>query len=82
MFKLIQSLIALEEGVIDPNYKYFINNVAQLLEIDGAMYCEIPNSEITHQIIDMINNNSNIEGIFFKDLEGNKRVVKLSIKQL
>ena len=26
MFKLIQSLIALEEGVIDPNYKYFINN--------------------------------------------------------
>jgi len=63
-------------------YKYFIKNVAQLLEIDGAMYCEIPNSEITHQIIDMINNNSNIEGIFFKDLEGNKRVVKLSIKQL
>ena len=28
MFKLIQSLIALEEGVIDPNYKYFINNTA------------------------------------------------------
>jgi len=26
MFKLIQSLIALEEGVIDPNYKYYINN--------------------------------------------------------
>ena len=63
-------------------YKYFIKNFAQLLEIDGVMYCEIPNSGITHQIIDMINNNSNIEGIFFKDLEGNKRVVKLSIKQL
>ena len=26
MFKLIQALIALEEEVIDPNYKYFINN--------------------------------------------------------
>tara|TARA_B100000965_G_scaffold403101_1_gene430479 strand:- start:1773 stop:2630 length:858 start_codon:yes stop_codon:yes gene_type:complete len=63
-------------------YKFFIKNVSQLLEIDGVMYFEIPNSEITHQIIDMINNNNNIEGIFFKDLEGNKRVVKLSIKQL
>ena len=63
-------------------YKYFINNISGLLAIDGFMYFEIPNSEITHQIIDMINNNTNIEGIFFKDLEGNKRVVKLSIKQL
>jgi len=63
-------------------YKYFIKNVSELLEIDGVMYFEIPNSEITHQIIDMINNNNNIEGIFFKDLEGNKRVVKLSVKQL
>ena len=44
------------------------------------MYFEIPNSQITHQIIDMINNNTNIEGIFFKDLEGNKRVVKLYLK--
>lgn len=61
-------------------YKYFINNISGLLEIGGFMYFEIPNSEITNQIIDMINNNSNIEGIFFKDLEGNKRVVKLYLK--
>ena len=61
-------------------YKYFINNISGLLAIDGFMYFEIPNSEITHQIIDMINNNTNIEGIFFKDLEGNKRVVKLYLK--
>ena len=28
MFKLIQSLIALEEKVIDPYYKYFVNNLS------------------------------------------------------
>ena len=61
-------------------YKYFINNISELLETDGYMYFEIPNSQITHQIIDMINNNNNIESIFFKDLEGNKRVVKLYLK--
>ena len=61
-------------------YKYFINNISELLETDGYIYFEIPNSQITHQIIDMINNNNNIESIFFKDLEGNKRVVKLYLK--
>jgi len=61
-------------------YKYFINNISELLEIGGCIYFEIPNSQITHQIIDMINNNNNIESIFFKDLEGNKRVVKLYLK--
>ena len=61
-------------------YKYFINNLSELLEKDGCMYFEIPNSQITHPIIDMINNNNNIKGIFFKDLEGNKRVVKLHLK--
>ncbi len=61
-------------------YKYFINNISELLETDGCIYFEIPNSQITHQIIDMINNNNNIESIFFKDLEGNKRVVKLYLK--
>ncbi len=61
-------------------YKYFINNTSELLEIGGCIYFEIPNSQITHQIIDMINNNNNIESIFFKDLEGNKRVVKLYLK--
>ena len=61
-------------------HKYFVNNISELLETDGYMYFEIPNSQITHQIIDMINNNNNIESIFFKDLEGNKRVVKLYLK--
>ena len=61
-------------------YKCFISNISELLEIDGFMYFEMPNSQITHQIIDMINNNNNIEGIFFKDLEGNKRVAKLYLK--
>ena len=58
-------------------YKYFINNLSTLLEQEGSMYFEIPKSIITNQIIDMIHNNSNIDSIFFKDLEGNNRVIKV-----
>lgn len=61
-------------------YKHFIDNISELLKSNGSMYFEIPKSIITNQIIDMIHNNSNIESIFFKDLEGNKRVVKLYLK--
>ena len=62
-------------------YKYFINNLFDLLKIDGAMYFEIPKSQITNQIIDMISNNSNIESIIFKDLERNKRVIKVFFRK-
>ena len=62
-------------------YKYFINNISYLLNVDGAMYFEIPKSKITNQIIDMINNNSNIESIFFEDLERNKRVIKVFFRK-
>ena len=61
-------------------YKYFINNLSILIEKEGSMYFEIPKSIITNQIIDMIHNNSNIDSIFFKDLEGNKRVIKVFFK--
>ena len=62
-------------------YKHFIDNISELLESNGSMYFEIPKSTITNQIIDMIHNNSNIEGIFFKDLEGNYRVIKVFFKK-
>ena len=58
-------------------YEYFINNLSTLLKQEGSMYFEIPKSIITNQIIDMIHNNSNIDSIFFKDLEGNNRVIKV-----
>ena len=45
------------------------------------MYFEIPKSKITNQIIDMIGNNSNIDSVFFKDLEGNNRVIKVFFKK-
>lgn len=61
-------------------YKYFINNLSTLIEKEGFMYFEIPKSIITNQIIDMIHNNSNIDSIFFKDLEGNKRIIKVFFK--
>ena len=62
-------------------YKHFIDNISELLESNGSMYFEIPKSTITNQIIDMIHNNSNIESIFFKDLEGNYRVIKVFFKK-
>jgi release factor glutamine methyltransferase len=62
-------------------YKHFIDNISELLKSNGSMYFEIPKSTITNQIIDMIHNNSNIESIFFKDLEGNYRVIKVFFKK-
>ncbi len=62
-------------------YKHFIDNISELLKSNGSMYFEIPKSIITNQIIDMIHNNSNIESIFFKDLEGNYRVIKVFFKK-
>jgi|TARA_B110000495_G_scaffold147743_1_gene130648 release factor glutamine methyltransferase len=62
-------------------YKHFIDSISELLKSNGSMYFEIPKSTITNQIIDMIHNNSNIESIFFKDLEGNYRVIKVFFKK-
>ena len=62
-------------------YKHFIDNISELLKSNGSMYFEIPKSIITNQIIDMIHNNSNIDSIFFKDLEGNYRVIKVFFKK-
>ncbi len=62
-------------------YKHFLDNISELLKSNGSMYFEIPKSIITNQIIDMIHNNSNIESIFFKDLEGNYRVIKVFFKK-
>ena len=62
-------------------YKHFIDSISELLKSNGSMYFEIPKSKITNQIIDMIHNNSNIESIFFKDLEGNYRAIKVFFKK-
>ena len=58
-------------------YQYFIDNISYMLKKDGTMYLEIPNSNITDKIIDIINNNPNIANEIFKDFEGNNRVVKI-----
>jgi|TARA_Y100000389_G_scaffold29119_1_gene24817 release factor glutamine methyltransferase len=62
-------------------YTYFMNNISELLKSDGVMYIEIPKSKITNQIIDMINNNSKIDSIIFKDLEQKDRVIKVFFKK-
>ena len=58
-------------------YKYFIDNIDYMLKKDGIMYLEIPNSNITDKIIDIVNKKPNITNEIFKDFEGNDRVIKI-----
>ena len=58
-------------------YRYFIDNLDYMLKKDGTMYLEIPNSNITEKIIDIINKRTNIVNEIFKDFEGNNRVIKI-----
>ena len=58
-------------------YKYFIDNIDYMLKKDGTMYLEIPNSNITDKIIDIVNKKPNIANEIFKDFEGNNRVIKI-----
>ena len=58
-------------------YKYFIDNIDYMLKKDGTMYLEIPNSNITDKIIDIVNKKPNITNEIFKDFEGNDRVIKI-----
>ena len=58
-------------------YKYFIDNIDYMLKKDGTMYLEIPNSNITDKIIDIVNKKPNITNEIFKDFEGNNRVIKI-----
>ncbi len=58
-------------------YKYLIQNFDNLVRINGAMLLEIPFSFVTNDII-LINKNFNSKkSIFYKDLEGKNRVIKI-----
>ena len=58
-------------------YKYLIQNYNKLVRNNGIMLLEIPFSSVTNEII-MINKNFNSnKSIFYKDLEGKNRVIKI-----
>jgi release factor glutamine methyltransferase len=58
-------------------YKYLISNFNKLVKKNGIMLLEIPFSAVTDDII-AINKNFNAnKSIFYKDLEGKNRVIKI-----
>ena len=58
-------------------YKYLISNFNKLVKKNGIMLLEIPFSAVTDDII-LINKNFNAnKSLFYKDLEGKNRVIKI-----
>ena len=58
-------------------YKYLIINFEKLIKKNGAMLLELPFSEVTKNIISFNTDFNNKKSVFFKDLEGKKRVIKI-----
>ena len=58
-------------------YKFLILNFKSLIKKNGAMYIELPYSSVTKKI-ELFNSKSNTNNsLFFKDLEGKNRVIKI-----
>ena len=58
-------------------YKHLIINFEKLIKKNGAMLLELPFSEVTKNIISFNTDYNNKKSVFFKDLEGKKRVIKI-----
>ena len=58
-------------------YKYLISNFNKRIEKNGIMLLEIPFSAVTVDIISINKNFNANKSLFFKDLEGKNRVIKI-----
>ena len=58
-------------------YKHLISNFNKLVKTNGIMLLEIPFSAVTDDIISINKNFSANKSIFYKDLEGKNRVIKI-----
>ena len=58
-------------------YKYLISNFNKLVKKNGIMLLEIPFSAVTNDIISINKNFNANKSIFYKDLEGKNRVIKI-----
>ena len=58
-------------------YKYLISNFNKLVKKNGIMLLEIPFSAVTDDIISINTNFNANKSIFYKDLEGKNRVIKI-----
>ena len=58
-------------------YKYLISNFDKLVKKNGIMLLEIPFSAVTDDIISINKNFNANKSLFYKDLEGKNRVIKI-----
>ena len=58
-------------------YKHLIINFEKFIKKNGAMLLELPFSEVTKNIISFNTDYNNKKSVFYKDLEGKKRVIKI-----
>ena len=58
-------------------YKHLITNFEKFIKKNGAMLLELPFSEVTKNIISFNTDFNDKKSVFFKDLEGKKRVIKI-----
>ena len=58
-------------------YKYLISNFNKLVKKNGIMLLEIPFSAVTDDIISINKNFNANKSLFYKDLEGKNRVIKI-----
>ena len=58
-------------------YKHLISNFNKLVKKNGIMLLEIPFSAVTDDIISINNNFNANKSLFYKDLEGKNRVIKI-----
>ena len=58
-------------------YKHLISNFNKLIKKNGIMLLEIPFSDVTDDIISINKNFNANKSLFYKDLEGKNRVIKI-----
>ena len=58
-------------------YKHLISNFNKLVKKNGIMLLEIPFSAVTDDIISINKNFNDNKSLFYKDLEGKNRVIKI-----
>ena len=58
-------------------YKYLISNFDNLILKNGGMLLELPFSSVTKKIISYNDSFNNNKSVFYKDLEGKNRVIKI-----
>ena len=58
-------------------YKYLISNFNKLVKKNGIILLEIPFSAVTDDIISINKNFNANKSLFYKDLEGKNRVIKI-----